>query len=121
MRGENGHSRRFWVPVWGLVLLTLAGCEEILPKRTVGEKLYRKHCLDCHAADGAGQTIRSMGETYADLLDDTWRYAGDAPGIRTVLSQDLVFDHPTFSRKLSSEEIKQITEHVLTLRGERPR
>jgi mono/diheme cytochrome c family protein len=121
MKSRTRPSRRFRGPVWALLLLTLAGCDEILPKRTVGEKLYRKHCSDCHAADGAGQTIRSMGETYADLLDDTWRYAGDAPGIRTVLSQDLVFDHPTFSQKLSSEEIKQITEHVLTLRGERSR
>ena len=109
------------VPILGLLILTLCGCEEILPKRTAGEKLYGKHCSECHGVDGVGQTIQTMGDSYSDLVDDSWRYAGDAPGIRSVLSQDMVFDHPTFSKRLSSDEIKQIADHVIVLRGERQR
>ena len=107
----------------GMVLLVigLGGCDTILPKRSPGEKLYSKHCSECHGVDAAGQTIRSMGETYADLLDNDWRYAGDAPGMRAVLSQDMVFDHPTYSQRLSGEEIKLIVDHVIALRGERQR
>ena len=70
-----------------LLVCGLAGCDTILPKRTPGQKLYSKHCSECHGVDGGGQTIRSMGETYSDLLDDAWRYAGDAPGMRTVPSE----------------------------------
>jgi len=113
-----GHLR---VPILGLLILTLCGCGEILPKRTAGEKLYGKHCSECHGVDGVGQTIQTMGDSYSDLVDDSWRHAGDAPGMRSVLSQDLVFDHPTFSKRLSSDEIKQIADHVMVLRGERQR
>ena len=118
MRRRRVPSNRFWIPIWSLLILSLVGCDEILPKRSAGEKLYRKHCSECHGADGAGQTIRSMGESYADLLDDSWRYTGSGSGVQSVLAQDLVFDHPTFSQRLSGEEIRQITKHVIFLRGE---
>lgn len=119
MKDQLGSVGRLRIPILGILILTLCGCEEILPKRTAGEKLYSRHCSKCHGVDGVGQTIQTMGESYADLVDDSWRYAGDAPGMRSVLSQDMVFDHPTFSQRLSSEEIKQIVDHVMVLRGER--
>lgn len=96
----------------------LTGCGAVLPQRSEGEKLYRKHCAECHGVDGAGQTLQSMGDNNADLLDQSWRHGLGPSGIETVLSQDLVFKHPTFSRKLSSEQIKQIGRHVRKLRGE---
>jgi mono/diheme cytochrome c family protein len=116
----NAADRRGWARlVCALMLALLLGaCEEILPKRTPGEKLYSKHCSKCHGGDGAGETIKTMGQSYSNLLDNSWRYAGDAPGMQSVLSQDLVFDHPTFSQRLSREEIKQVTDHVIFLRGE---
>ena len=101
-----------------LMGLLLAGCGAVLPQRPEGEKLYRKHCAECHGVDGAGQTLKSMGDNNADLLDQSWRHGLGPSGIETVLSQDLVFEHPTFSRKLSSEQIKQIGRHVRKLRGE---
>lgn len=121
MRSGNNLAQRVRLPILGLLILSLGGCEQILPKRTAGEKLYSKHCSECHGVDGAGQTIRSMGDSYADLVDNSWRYPADTPGMRSVLSQDLVFDHPTFSQRLSSEEIKQIVDHVRVLRGEKQR
>ncbi len=108
--------------VWGWVLalaaLISSGCSELLPQRSAGEKLYRKHCIDCHGIDGGGQTIRSMGEPFANLLDDSWRHAGDAAGIENVINQGMVFDHPTFD-KLEPSQTKQIATYILQLRGER--
>ena len=121
MQDRFDFTGRVRLPTLGILILTLWGCEEILPKRTPGQKLYGKHCSECHGVDGVGQTIQTMGESYSDLVDDSWRYAGDALGMRSVLSQDMVFDHPTFSKRLSSEEIRQIVDHVIVLRGERQR
>ena len=112
--------------VWGrwFVLVTLivvsSACDELMPKRSAGEKLYRKHCADCHGADGSGHTVQSMGDPNANLLDNRWRHAGDASSMETVIREGLVFEHPTFD-KLSHEEIRQIVDHVLSLRGERRR
>ncbi len=112
-------SRRYGLQLTLLVLTAgLVGCGDFLPKRTPGEKLYRKHCAECHGLDGSGQTVRSMGDPNANLLDDLWRHPGDASGMQAVLTQDLVFEHPSF-QKLSGSEVRQIVDHVLKLRGER--
>lgn len=100
-----------------MLMLALAGCSDVFPKRTAGEKLYRSNCADCHGIDGRGHTIKSMGDQNANLLDDSWRHAGDASGMENVILQSLVFEHPTFD-KLSREQVKQIVDHVLSLRGE---
>ena len=102
----------------GLVLtLSLVSCSEVFPKRSPGENVYRKHCSECHGVDGAGETIRSMGRDKTNLLDESWRYAMGESGIETVLSQDLVFDHPTFSERLTPQEIKEVGRYVRTLRS----
>jgi len=101
-----------------MLVASLGGCSELFPKRTPGEKLYRKHCADCHGADGSGHTVQSMGDPNANLLDNRWRHAGDASSMETVIREGLVFEHPTFD-KLDHEEIRQIVDHVLSLRGER--
>ena len=103
-----------------MLMLALGGCSELFPKRTPGEKLYRKHCADCHGIDGSGHTISSMGDPNANLLDDSWRHPSDASGMETVIRQGLVFEHPTYD-KLSAAEVRQIVDHVLSLRGERRR
>ena len=107
----------------GLVVLVLCAtvlgaCDEILPKRTLGEKLYRKNCADCHGADGSGQTIMYMGDHDANLLDNSWKHGGGKSGMFRTLRQDLVFRHPSYDH-LNSKELEQIVSHVLVLRGEK--
>jgi mono/diheme cytochrome c family protein len=117
-RSELGSWCR-WLAL-SMLMSSLGGCSEVFPKRAAGEKLYRKHCADCHGIDGSGHTVRSMGDPNANLVDDSWRHPGDAAGMEAVIGQGLVFEHPTFD-KLSREEVRQIVDHVLSLRGERRR
>jgi len=100
-----------------LLTLVVCSCSEVFPKRSPGEKVYRKHCSECHGVDGAGETIRSMGHDKTNLLDESWRYAMGASGIEMVLTQDLVFEHPTFSERLSPQEIKEVGRYIRTLRS----
>ena len=118
MRTRNELGRWCRGLALSILMLSLGGCSEIFPKRTPGEKLYRKHCADCHGIDGSGHTIRSMGDQDANLLDSRWKHSGDAVGMENVIREALVFEHPTFD-KLSREEVKQIVDHIFSLRGER--
>lgn len=99
------------------VALATGGCEDLLPQRTAGEKLYRKHCADCHGLDAGGQTVRHMGDQYANLRDNMWRHGGSGKEMIYTLQNQLVFRHPTWD-ELSPEEIRRIVNHVLKLRGE---
>lgn len=103
-----------------LPALVLGGCDTLVPGRSPGEKLYRKHCGDCHGLDAAGHTVRAMGHPYANLRDDMWKHGGDAPGMERTIREQLVFPHPSFSR-VGDEELRQIVDHVLALRGEKRR
>ena len=98
-------------------MMGVTGCDEVLPKRTEGEKIYRKHCADCHGLDARGHTVRYMGNHYADLLDDQWRHSGDAHGMEAVLREGTVFLHPSFE-ELNQQELRKVVDHVLVLRGE---
>ena len=100
-----------------LVSILVLGCDNLFPKRTAGEKLYRKHCADCHGVDGSGNTIGYMGNQHANLLDEDWKYGMDAGSLTSVIRQELVLRHPSFS-ELSAKDLSEITRHVLELRGE---
>lgn len=96
------------------VLFLSAACTQ----RSPGEKLYRRHCADCHGLDGAGHTVEYMGRPEANLLDDEWVHGGDPTSILGVLQSRAVGDHPDFS-ELSSQELRQIVDHLRQLRGEK--
>ena len=34
----------------------LGGCEDLFTHRSEGERLYRKHCAECHGVNGNGDT-----------------------------------------------------------------
>jgi mono/diheme cytochrome c family protein len=101
-----------------LVLLTgVLGLSTACVQRTPGEKLYRRHCADCHGIDGAGHTVKYMGRQEANLIDDQWVHGGDPTSIMGVLQSRTVGDHPEYS-ELSSAEMRQIVDHLRVLRGE---
>ena len=103
-------------------LLLMFGCDGMLVKRSAGEKLYRQKCASCHGLDAKGQTVRYMGNPRANLRDDDWKYGGgDRVAIQTVLLQGLVERHPASLGRLQTKEVEEITDWVLTLRGESSR
>jgi cytochrome c oxidase cbb3-type subunit 3 len=100
-------------------LLPVLACDEMLVKRSAGEKLYRENCADCHGLDARGHTIRYMGNPRANLTDNDWKYGGgDSVAIQTVLLQNLVERHPSSLQRLQTKEVKEIANWVLHLRGE---
>jgi mono/diheme cytochrome c family protein len=103
-------------------LLLAIGCDNVLVKRSAGEKLYRQKCASCHGLDAKGQTVRYMGSPRANLRDNDWKYGGgDSVAIQTVLLQGLVERHPASLGKLQTGEVKEIADWVLELRGESSR
>lgn len=102
---------------FGALLFGL-GCGTVLPKRSAGEKLYREYCADCHGLNGAGHTIRYMGNPKADLTDSFWKYGGDSVAIQETLRQGLVELHPASIQRLDGKQIKELADWVLKLRGE---
>src|SRR5690606_2523082 len=58
-------------------------CNEMFAS-SPGERLWRRHCAECHGVDGSGNTPRYMGQPYADLRDGTWSYGGDRASIENV-------------------------------------
>jgi mono/diheme cytochrome c family protein len=118
------HPRRLPSPpraVWLLLAFAaaggLAGCDRFLPHRSPGEKLYRQLCAECHGLDARGNTPRFMGNPWADLRDDNWRHGGDASAIRTVIVEGVFGSMPAHP-ELSNQQLKELVDHLLTLRGE---
>lgn len=101
-----------------VLLATLSGCDLIV-KRSEGEKLWRKHCAECHGVNGSGDTPRYMGDAWADLRDDTWRVGGDRSSIENVVREGVFARMPGYDEKLSSDEIRKIIDYLYSLRGER--
>ena len=112
------HRRLVYAAFAGALLLTACdSVEDIFVKRPPGEKLYRKLCADCHGLDGAGNTPRGMGNPNNDLTDAGWKYGGDAGSMENIIRQGVFGEMPAHD-ELTDEQVKQIVDHVLKLRGE---
>lgn len=92
------------------------GCDSFFPQRSLGEKVWRARCAECHGLDGAGNTPRYMGTPEADLLDDTWVHAGEDESMENVIRDGVVGSMPPFPM-LSDEEIKAVIGYLHELRG----
>lgn len=98
------------------ISLATAGCG-LMPERSPGEKLWRKHCAECHGIGGAGNTPRYMGKLYADLLDDAWRAGGDSIAMADVIRNGVFGEMPAYDH-LSEQEIRLLVTYIRELRGE---
>ncbi len=100
-----------------VLAIALAGCDEFLAK-SPGERLWRKHCAECHGLDGSGNTPGYLGEVYADLIDNTWRTAApDRGSLEAVVREGVFGKMPAFD-KLSREEMRELLDYLAKLRGE---
>jgi cytochrome c oxidase cbb3-type subunit III len=102
-----------------VVALAAAGCDVLFPKRSLGERVWRQRCAECHGLDAAGNTVRYMGDANADLTDDIWVHGDDDASIETVVRQGVVGDMPPFPM-LSDPEVKAVIAYLHELRGDSP-
>ncbi|HYG63522.1 MAG TPA: c-type cytochrome [Thermoanaerobaculia bacterium] len=98
--------------------VTLSACGAVFPQRSEGEKLYRKHCAECHGLDAAGNTPGYMGNAYADLRDDVWKTGGDSDSMQSVVRNGIFAKMPAYDQ-LSAKEVRQVVDYVRELRGEK--
>ncbi len=105
-----------------LAVVVLAGCEDLVDRfsnRPPEEKLWRKHCAQCHGLNGSGNTPGYMGNSYADLTDGTWHSGGGGESsIRQAIRQGVFGEMPGFSREqISEKELDLLVGYVRRLRG----
>jgi mono/diheme cytochrome c family protein len=79
-----------------------------------GRSLFVRKCASCHNTNGDGKTITAGHFPYANLLDGVWRADGTLASIerQVRVGRDPM---PPFERKLTDEEIRQVSAYVLTL------
>jgi mono/diheme cytochrome c family protein len=95
--------------------LLLGACNVLDPARSPAEKLYRDRCADCHGRGGTG-TAAYLGNNYADLTDDTWKQGGSELAIQQTIRKGVFGEMPP-NPQLSDQEVKELTQYVLTLHG----
>ncbi len=105
-------------PLALLALLGLAttGCDLFEPKDP-GERVYRKLCSSCHGVDGRGNTVRYMGNAWADLTDSSWKTFGDDGSIETTIREGVFGEMPA-RPELTREEMRALLRYLRKLRGE---
>ena len=103
-----------------LAVQLLSACTrlEMMLADSEGERLWIQHCANCHGLDGAGNTPRSMGNQYADLIDDNWSRGGDQVALEESIREGVVGQMPEFE-DLSRDEVKELVHYIRELRGER--
>jgi mono/diheme cytochrome c family protein len=94
----------------------LGGCNQLFPRRAPGEQLYVDHCADCHGVDGRGNTVREMGQPYADLTDDNWKFGGDDTSIANAIREGSFGLMPGFEQQLNDQQIQALVGYLKVLR-----
>ena len=74
-------------------------------------RMFANTCAACHGADGRG------GAGFPDLSDRDWLYGGDIETIQASILQGRTGMMPAFGRFLSNDEIKSLTQYVMSMSG----
>jgi len=110
-------ARAVWAALLaGLLAVLTVGCDILLPHRLPGEQLYVDNCADCHGVDGRGNTAREMGQPYADLTGEVWKFGGDDSSMANVIREGSFGLMPGFQEKLSDEQVRALVGYIKVLR-----
>jgi mono/diheme cytochrome c family protein len=93
--------------------LALGACNVLDPVHSPGERLFRDNCANCHGRGGTG-TLAYSGNDYIDLTDDTWKDGGSEYAIGNTIRNG-VFGQMPPNPQLTDQEVKELTEYVLSL------
>jgi cytochrome c oxidase cbb3-type subunit 3 len=72
-----------------------------------GQELYAKHCASCHGAEGKGG--------FGPDLSGEYKYGKTDMAVEESISYGRPGNMPAFDKKLSSEQIKTLTDYILSL------
>ena len=107
-----------WAATTLAVCLATALACDALPRRSEGEKLWRKHCASCHGLDARGNTPGYMGNVNADLTDNSWVNGGDDGSIEAVVREGIFAQMPA-NDALTRDQMRALIGYLHYLRGER--
>ncbi len=79
-----------------------------------GETVFKKNCVMCHGADGAGKTKMGIKLGAADLTSNDIQALSDEALAQTVHNGKGKM--PPFDKTLTADEITQVVQYVRTLR-----
>jgi cytochrome c oxidase cbb3-type subunit III len=72
-----------------------------------GQELYARHCASCHGADGKGG--------FGPDLSGEYKYGKSSVAVEESITFGRPGNMPAFEGKLSGEEIKALTDYILSL------
>lgn len=100
-------------PAVFLISLTILALPD--PARAQGDaaKLYKTHCVLCHAADGSGSSPSGKALKAKDLRSDEIQKKSDAE-LAELIAQGKG-KMPAFGQKLKPDDIKQLVAYIRTL------
>jgi len=99
-----------------LIGALLGGCDKLFPHRSPGEQLYVDNCADCHGLDGRGNTVREMGQPYADLTGEVSKFGSDDASIANAIREGSFGLMPGFQQKLNDQQIEALVAYLRVLR-----
>jgi cbb3-type cytochrome c oxidase subunit III len=116
-RTRQGAGRAVTVALLACLGGALAGgCDKVFPHRAPGEQLYVDNCADCHGLDGRGNTVREMGQPYADLTAETTKFGSDDASIANAIREGSFGLMPGFQEKLNDQQITALVGYLRVLR-----
>ncbi len=100
-----------------MTALAASGCSDLFEPKDPGERVYRRLCASCHGMDGRGNTVRYMGNEWADLTDSGWKTYGDDGSIENTIREGVFGKMPAHG-ELTREEMRALLRYLRKLRGE---
>lgn len=80
---------------------------------SVAKVLFADNCAACHQSGGAGL----IGK-YPNLVDDSWLWGGSYAQIEASISNGRHGSMPGFKKRLSAQQLDDVSEYVLSLSGQ---
>ncbi|ABF39765.1 cytochrome c, class I [Candidatus Koribacter versatilis Ellin345] len=96
------------------VLAVLLCASTFVLAENPGEAVFKKNCVMCHGADGAGKTKMGQKLGAADLSSNDIQGLSDEALTQTVKNGKGKM--PSFEKTLSADDITQVVQYVRTLR-----
>jgi cytochrome c6 len=89
------------------------GLPEFLRAQSDTEKIYKTHCVLCHAPDGSGSTATGRALKAQDLRSDVVQKKSDAE--LTAMITNGKGRMPAFGKKLKSDDIAKLVAFIRAL------